>query len=47
MDAIAFNFGPRLNELRSAPHVSLAFSLDENEWNGRKSLQMNVKGIAL
>jgi single-stranded-DNA-specific exonuclease len=47
MDAIAFNFGPRLDELRSAPQLSLAFSLDENEWNGRKSLQMNVKGIAL
>jgi single-stranded-DNA-specific exonuclease len=47
MDAIAFNFGPRLNELRGAPKVSLAFSLDENEWNGRKTLQMNVKGIAL
>jgi single-stranded-DNA-specific exonuclease len=47
MDAIAFNFGPRLSEVRGAPNVSLAFSLDENEWNGRKTLQMNVKGIAL
>jgi single-stranded-DNA-specific exonuclease len=47
MDAIAFNFGPRLSEIRGAPNVSLAFSLDENEWNGRKTLQMNVKGIAL
>jgi single-stranded-DNA-specific exonuclease len=47
MDAIAFNFGTRLDELRGAPNVSLAFSLDENEWNGRKTLQMNVKGIAL
>jgi single-stranded-DNA-specific exonuclease len=47
MDAIAFNFGDRLEEIKSAPAVSLAFALDENEWNGRKSLQMKVKGIAL
>jgi single-stranded-DNA-specific exonuclease len=47
MDAIAFNFGDRLDEIKSAPSVSLAFALDENEWNGRKSLQMKVKGIVL
>jgi single-stranded-DNA-specific exonuclease len=47
MDAIAFNFGDRLEELKAAPTLSLAFALDENEWNGRKSLQMRVKGIAL
>jgi single-stranded-DNA-specific exonuclease len=47
MDAIAFNFGDRIDELRSAPSVSLAFALDENEWNGRKSLQMKVRGIAV
>jgi single-stranded-DNA-specific exonuclease len=47
MDAIAFNFAFRLDELRAAPGVSLAFSLDENEWNGRTTLQMNIKGIAV
>jgi single-stranded-DNA-specific exonuclease len=47
MDAIAFNFGDRLDEIRSSPSLSLAFALDENEWNGRKSLQMRVKGISL
>ena len=47
MDAIAFNFADRLEELKAAPEVSLAFSIDENEWNGRKTLQMKVKGIAL
>ena len=45
MDAIAFNFGDRLDELKAAPSFSLAFALDENEWNGRKTLQMRVKGI--
>jgi single-stranded-DNA-specific exonuclease len=47
MEAIAFNFGDRIGEIKNAPSVSLAFSIEENEWNGRKSLQMNVKGFAL
>jgi single-stranded-DNA-specific exonuclease len=46
-DAIGFNLGDRLDELRSSASMSLAFSLDENEWNGKKSLQMKVRGIAL
>lgn len=47
MDAIGFNFGDRISELAQGGAVSLAFSLDENEWNGVKSLQMKVKGIAV
>ncbi|MGA2508397.1 MAG: single-stranded-DNA-specific exonuclease RecJ [Chitinispirillaceae bacterium] len=46
-DAIGFNLGDRLSELRGAVSMSLAFSLDENEWNGKKSLQMKVRGIVL
>ena len=47
MDGIAFNFGDRLKEIAGSPVVALAFSLDENEWNGRVSLQMKVKGITI
>lgn len=47
MDAIAFGFGGRLDEIGRAESVSIAFALDENEWNGRTSLQMNIKGIGL
>ncbi len=47
LDAVGFNFGHRLNEVKNARTFSLAFSLDENEWNGRKSLQMKVKGVEL
>ena len=47
MDAIGFNFGDRLDELCRTPALSLAFYLDENEWNGKKTLQMKVRGIAL
>jgi single-stranded-DNA-specific exonuclease len=45
MDAIAFNFGDRLDEIRSAAPFDIAFSLDENTWNNQVSLQMKVKGV--
>lgn len=44
MDAIAFGFGSRLDNLRDSRDLALAFSIEENEWNGTKRLQMNVKG---
>jgi len=47
MDAIAFNFGDRLQEVSRAESLGLAFSLDENEWNGKVNLQMKVKGITI
>jgi single-stranded-DNA-specific exonuclease len=46
-DAIGFNFGDRIGELSAVSSLTLAFSLDENEWNGKKSLQMKVRGIVL
>ncbi|MBD3322417.1 MAG: single-stranded-DNA-specific exonuclease RecJ [Chitinivibrionales bacterium] len=47
MDAIGFNFGNRLDDIRGADVFALAFNLDENMWNGRKNLQMKVKGVAV
>jgi single-stranded-DNA-specific exonuclease len=47
LDAVAFNFGHRFQEIKAAKEFSLAFTLDENEWNGRKNLQMKVRGIDL
>lgn len=47
MDAIAFNFGERINEIQNSDTFSLAFSLDENTWNGKTSLQMKVKGVSV
>jgi single-stranded-DNA-specific exonuclease len=44
MDAIAFNFGDRIDEILAGP-VDVAFGLEENVWNGRTSLQLNVKDI--
>ncbi|MCL2183314.1 MAG: single-stranded-DNA-specific exonuclease RecJ [Chitinispirillia bacterium] len=45
MDAIAFGMGGRFTEARNAKSVNVAFALEENEWNGKVSLQMNVKGM--
>jgi single-stranded-DNA-specific exonuclease len=45
-DAIAFKMGDRLAHV-SEPgrELTLAFTLEENEWLGEKTLQFNVRGI--
>jgi single-stranded-DNA-specific exonuclease len=45
MDAVGFNLGHRLEVVKKARAFSLVFSLEENEWNGKTSLQMKVKGV--
>jgi single-stranded-DNA-specific exonuclease len=45
IDAIAFGMGERLREVSAAKSIDVAFALEDNEWNGKVSLQMNVKGI--
>jgi single-stranded-DNA-specific exonuclease len=47
IDAIGFNFGDRYPEVKQAEELSVAFTVDQNEWNGKTSLQMKVKGITL
>ncbi len=47
MDAIGFNLGDRYKEIKNASTLSVAYTIDLNEWNGRVSLQMKVKGIAV
>ncbi len=45
LDAIGFNLGEWAQKLPS--HVDIAYQLEMNEWNGRKSLQLNVQDIRL
>ncbi len=44
-DAIAFRFGELAPRLPRGTRIDLAYTFEENEWNGVKSLQLNVKDI--
>lgn len=45
LDAIGFNLGERFREVKDSSSMQVAFALEENEWMGKKTLQMNIKGI--
>jgi len=47
LDAIAFRFGSLASRLTRGDKIDLAFTFEENEWNGDKRLQLNVKDIKL
>lgn len=42
-DAIAFRLGSMASSL--PPRVDVAYQLEQNEWNGRTSLQLNIQDI--
>jgi single-stranded-DNA-specific exonuclease len=42
-DAVFWRAGERQAELREGACIDVAFQLDENEWNGRKNLQLVVQ----
>lgn len=45
VDGIGFGMGSMLDSLQQGGPVNLAFSLGENEWNGRTSVQLMLKDI--
>lgn len=45
LDAIGFGMGASLEKLKNHKNRSVAFVLDENEWNSQKRLQLRLKGI--
>lgn len=45
LSGIGFNLGEKYNQLAGKQPVDVVFTLDENEWNGNKSLQMKVIDI--
>ncbi len=45
LDAIAFHQGAWRSELRPGSRVDLAFHLEVNEWQGRRTLQLNVQDL--
>ncbi len=47
LDAIAFKMGHRLLDLcEPGDRHTCAFTIEENEWNGSKTIQLNMRGIA-
>jgi single-stranded-DNA-specific exonuclease len=45
LDAIAFRLGQHLELVKSGQPFSVLYSVEENEWQGRRSLQLNIKDI--
>ncbi len=43
--AIGFNLGNKLDVVKTKHRFDAVFSLDENEWNGRVSLQLKLRDI--
>ncbi len=45
MPAIAFQQGHQLQQLKNSQSFDLVYQIEENSWNGRVSLQLNVKDM--
>jgi hypothetical protein len=45
LDAIAFRQGRHLDLVKSGEPFSVLYVLEENIWQGRRSLQLNIKDI--
>jgi single-stranded-DNA-specific exonuclease len=44
-DAIAFNMGDYFELIKSKQPFELCYTIEENNWRGRKNLQLNVKDL--
>jgi len=45
IDAVAFNMGQIFPQLNANPSVDIAYTIDMNEWNGKKSIQLKIRDI--
>jgi single-stranded-DNA-specific exonuclease len=43
--AIGFGLGEEFKDLKVGDRIDIAFTLDANEWNGERRLQLNVKDV--
>ena len=44
-DGIGFNLAHKFNFLQGKQPLDIVFTIDENEWNGNKNLQLKVLDI--
>lgn len=47
IDAVAFNMAGEYGKLQSGVVVDVAYTIDMNEWNGKRNLQLKVKDIVV
>lgn len=47
IDGIGFGMGEKYEELTSGKKVNIFYTIDENEWNGNKKLQLKIRKIYL
>jgi len=45
IDAIGFNLGKKQNTISNSKPFEMVYSIEENHWNGKISLQLNVKDV--
>ena len=45
LPAIAFNLGAKATKLKSGQKIDIIYTIDKNEWNGNKTLQLKIKSI--
>jgi single-stranded-DNA-specific exonuclease len=46
-DCIAFNLGPYLYEVNQGELFDICYSIEENIWREKRSIQLNIKGIRM
>jgi single-stranded-DNA-specific exonuclease len=44
-DAIGFKFGPMAERLARGDRLDIAYTFEENEWNGERKYQLNIKDM--
>jgi len=47
IDAIAFNLGPLADQLKTGQLIDIAYTIEDNTWNNKTSLQLKIKEIQL
>lgn len=45
IEAIGFNMGEKISELKIGKSIDAAYTIDQDSWNGNKKLQLKIKDI--
>ena len=45
INAIGFNLGEKLEKVQNNQTFDAVFTIEENEWNGQKSIQLKIRDL--